>query len=244
MKIEIKAASDTGCVKSNNEDLLLADRSLLREGTLTAEAECGTWTLFAVADGVGGAEGGEIASEMVLTSLLDFFSGIETDASASEMTEKIRSWAVGTNRLVTIRAGILDNPGMGTTLTGMALSGDNALLFNAGDSRVYRFRDGILRQLTVDHSMRELTNNPDMPGNLMYNAFGSMNEFFIDLRDISGHILENDVFLICSDGLSDLVADDRIEELMAAEDSFATLMAEAKRNGGTDNISYILLKIK
>ncbi len=111
-------------------------------------------------------------------------------------------------------------------------------MFNIGDSRVYRLRDGILRQLTTDHSMKELTRNPDYPSNIIYNCFGLEKDFFADVKDVSNMLLPDDIVLVCSDGLSDMLPDDEIEALLPS--GAEALLSAAKNAGGEDNITFII----
>lgn len=243
MKISVAALSDKGCVRANNEDMALVGVATLRDGATGGEVTADKPVVMAVADGVGGAEGGEIASELVVNALLDFAADLEAALPADAIAEKLREWAEATNRLLMMRVDALDNPGMGTTLTGLLFSAGKLLMFNAGDSRVYRWRDGILRLMSRDHSMRELMGRLDAPGNIMYNAFGRREGFFLDVKDITGQVLPDDRFLICSDGLSDMLTDEEIEALLGEERPAEALMERAKENGGRDNITVIVIKI-
>lgn len=243
MKISINAISDVGKVKSNNEDIALIGNDTLRDNKITREIKTDCPMTMSVADGVGGAEGGEIASELIVTSLLDFVGDLDTSLNVATIEEKLENWAQSANRLLQIRIEKLGNSGMGTTLTGLLFNGDDVIMFNAGDSRVYRWRDGILRQMTRDHSMRELTGRTDVPGNIMYNAFGKLSEFFIDVKNITDQVLQDDIFLICSDGLSDMLPDEMIETSLSANKSAETLVDMAKEAGGKDNITAVVIKI-
>lgn len=243
MKIYINAISDVGKVKSNNEDIALIGKDTLRDNKITREIKTDCPMTMSVADGVGGAEGGEIASELIVTSLLDFVGDLDTSLNVATIEEKLENWAQSANRLLQIRIEKLGNSGMGTTLTGLLFNGDDVIMFNAGDSRVYRWRDGILRQMTRDHSMRELTGRTDVPGNIMYNAFGKLSEFFIDVKNITDQVLQDDIFLICSDGLSDMLPDEMIETSLSANKSVESLVDMAKEAGGKDNITAVVIKI-
>lgn len=243
MKISVKAISDVGSVRENNEDMALVGAVTLRDKATGGDVSTEKPVVMAVADGVGGAEGGEIASELVVNALLDFAADIEASLPAETIAERLRSWGETTNRLLLMRIAALGNAGMGTTLSGLLFSEENVLLFNAGDSRVYRLRDGILRQMSRDHSMRELTGRDDVPGNIMYNAFGKQKEFFMDVKDLTGQVLPDDLFLICSDGLSDMLTDEEIESILEDGNGVEALVARAKEAGGKDNITVILIRI-
>lgn len=243
MKLSVKAVSDVGRVRHNNEDMALVGVRSLRDQAVSEEIVTDRPVSLAVADGVGGAEGGEIASELVINALLDFSNDLEEPLTPLSISEQLKDWASATNRLLLMRVAALDNPGMGTTLTGLLFLRQDVIMFNAGDSRVYRRRDGILRQMSRDHSMRELTGREDMPGNIMYNAFGRREEFFMDAKDITDQVLPDDLFLLCSDGLSDMLSDDEIETILGEEDPAVRLVEKAKEAGGKDNVTVIVIKI-
>lgn len=242
MIIEAVAISDKGKVRKNNEDMALMGPVFLRDGNYEAHYRLEKPLAFAVADGIGGSEGGEIASELVIKSLFDLVQGLQDDLKAEKIPEILKDWAEAVNRLVIMRADKLGNPGMGTTLTGLLFYHDSVFLFNAGDSRLYRLRDDFLRQLTKDQTLRELSGNKDFPGNIMYNAFGKIDDFFIDVNDITGQIRENDIFLLCTDGLSDMISNDEIESCLKDGSAPSLLIESAITAGGKDNITFIIIK--
>ena len=133
---------------------------------------------------------------------------------------------------------------MGTTFCGLLFYENLIFALNIGDSRLYRFRDEILRQLSTDHSMRALTGDPTLPSNQIYNSLGAGDVAFIDIENLTGRIHDDDLFLICSDGLCDMIPDEEIEQVLLNEPSAGKLVEAAKRAGGKDNVSVILLKIK
>lgn len=242
MKLKIQAVSDTGCVRDHNEDMALVGHERVRDGgtSLTVGVDSDTVLPVAVSDGMGGCAAGEVASEMVIDALDDFSDDLPTDLTVDELTDSLRRWAETTNRLVVMRGEAADTRGMGTTLCGVFFYGPHILMYNAGDSRLYRLRNGILRQLTTDHSMRELTGREDFPSSAMYNCFGLENDFFIDIKDITANVLDDDVLLICSDGLNDMLSDEEIESLTPDAD----VLAEAALNaGGKDNVTIVSIKI-
>lgn len=245
MKITVKAISDVGKVRTNNEDMALVGVVPIRDKSTGGDIVTDKPVVMAVADGVGGAEGGEIASELVVNALLDFAVDVEASLSPEELGRRLTAWAEATNRLLLMRIDALGNEGMGTTLSGLLFSDENVLMFNAGDSRVYRWRDGVLRQISRDHSMRELTGRSDFPGNIMYNAFGKRDEFFMDVKDISGQVLPDDLFIICSDGLSNMLSDDEIDNILEqGGDTARDLVDAAREAGGKDNITVVTIKIQ
>lgn len=239
MKIRIQAESDAGCVRDHNEDMALVGEARLRDGRLAVETDLTATPGFplAVADGMGGRAAGELASEMVIDALADFVGELPSGLTIDELSGRISGWAVNTNRVVVIRGNASGNAGMGSTLSGVLAYEGKLILFNAGDSRIYRLRDNVLRQLSTDHSMRELTRNPGYPSNVMYNCFGLEGDFFIDVKDITDKIMADDRLLICSDGLNDMLTDEEIEE---AGPEVSRLTEAAKNAGGKDNITLII----
>lgn len=228
---------DIGCIRTNNEDMAYAAGCLVRDGKRSDV--CEPICAFAVADGMGGYEGGEIASEIVSRSFAAFMKNFNP-ADDNEAISGLKEWAAQANRLVTDTAAIrTDLSEMGTTFTGMVFISDKAWLINVGDSRCYRLRNGVLKQLSVDHSERERTCNPDVPSNLIYNFMGNLPEEFIsDITELNP--IPGDTYMLCSDGLSDLVDDDAIEENCSDASKLTEL---AKGAGGRDNITVITIQI-
>lgn len=228
---------DIGCVRKNNEDMAYVAGRLVRDGEWSGVSN--PTCAFAVADGMGGYEGGEIASEIVARSFAAFMKNFNPIGDSEAITG-LKDWAVQANRLVIETAAIrTELEEMGTTFTGLVFLDDKAWLINVGDSRCYRIRGGVLKQLSVDHSERERTGNPEVPSNLIYNFMGNLPEEFIS--DITGlKPVPGDTYILCSDGLSDLVDDDTIE---ASCSDVAHLVGLAKNAGGRDNITVIRIQL-
>lgn len=231
------AVSDIGCVRANNEDMACADGYVVRDdkraGTCVLDRARG----FAVADGMGGYEGGEIASEIVSRAFISFLKDFAPTTDEKALAG-VKTWAVETNSLVLETASLRPELAeMGTTFVGLIFTGSYHILINVGDSRCYRMRRGILKQMTVDHSERERTGNPDIPSNLIYNYMGNAEcDFISDVTLLK--VIAGDIYLLCSDGLSDLVDSDTIEQLMPDAES---LIAAARQAGGRDNITAVVV---
>ena len=139
---------------------------------------------------------------------------------------------------------------MGCTLTGVVWHYGKIYLVNAGDSRTYRFRGGILRQLSTDQTERGITDNPQASKALL-NCIGGGLTGKVLTDDITNKIIDNDVILICSDGLTDMLTDDEIEALLnegITTDGMGQGLAEKLKEkaceaGGYDNVSIILAKL-
>ena len=241
-KISYFAISDIGYVRTNNEDMAYVAGKLIRDGEIkgvVSFSEEIPTVAFAVADGMGGYEGGEVASEIVCRSFGSFIKkGLPKEDS--ETIEAIKQWAVNANNLV-LETGKLrpELSEMGTTFVGMIIDKNSLFIINIGDSRCYRLRNGILKQLSTDHSERERTGNPNTPSNLIYNFLGNYpQDFFSDISIYEP--ITGDSYMFCSDGLSDLVSDETIEENFF---DFHKLIELAKEAGGRDNITLLNIQI-
>ena len=131
---------------------------------------------------------------------------------------------------------------MGTTLVALLYYQGRLVLINAGDSRLYRFRNGALTQLSTDHSLRNLVGSL-APAHVITNCFGAGNAFYADVEPAGEEVLNGDLFLLCSDGLSGALADREIEEMLDEEGYEDALLAAAKQKGGLVNISYVLVEV-
>ncbi len=246
MYIEIKAQSHVGLVRAMNEDMILADNRFLRDTSYTIAYTLppGKRAIFALADGMGGHNAGEVASEQVLVSLRDFYDGLPDGLSSDGLIAAFARW----NK--EIHAGIMEmgreNPdclGMGTTLVGFCIYGGRFYWFNCGDSRIYRLHEEKFCQLSTDHSYERLTG---MSGysNLITNCIGGgAEDTFLDMNEMTSLVSSGDLFLLCSDGLTDLVPDSWIERFLKTDASASQLVRMACHSGGRDNVSVCLVKI-
>jgi serine/threonine protein phosphatase PrpC len=228
------AATDTGQVRANNQDaVLLAE------------------PVFAVADGMGGHAAGEIASQVTVESLQD-----SEVSSLDALVEAVRT----ANRAVWERAS--HDPelrGMGTTLCAIALvpgeAGEQIVVVNVGDSRVYQLHDGELTQLTDDHSLvedlvregrlspQEARTHPQR--NILTRVLGNDSDVEVDGWSVDPH--NGDRFLLCSDGLFNEVDDDKIASVLRRladpEDAAHELVTLAIQGGGRDNVSVVVVDV-
>ncbi len=256
----------TGLVRRSNEDHILLDRSIVNQGgeELSVRPDDGSLRrsglLLAVADGIGGEAGGAIASRLALETLVNRYhatdesSGARQDLdSRQDRIDALQSAAEAANAAVLEAADSEPRLArMGCTLTGVCLLADGYLVFNAGDSRVYRFRQGSLTCLTRDDSMASLVVEAGAMtaeeaarspiGHTLTNCLGSR-DFRVEIQ--GGTWRAGDLLLACSDGLYDMVSDQRIGELLAGQEPLErlaeTLVDAALAAGGNDNISVILL---
>lgn len=247
MKLSISCVSDVGRVRDNNEDMASVGMYLIRDNSLNIEKESPENENFCllVADGMGGHESGEYASQFTLEALRAFLldKTLGHHNPVSDLALKIKDISACLNIKAHERH---QGKAMGCTLTGIVWMQGKTLLVNVGDSRTYRLRDGMLRQLTVDQTLHERDMVPLPVGKALYNCIGAGCETEVQIQDISDRLMESDRILICSDGLSDMLEDDALERLLSEgnpEESVSALADAAKRNGGVDNITAIVADI-
>jgi serine/threonine protein phosphatase PrpC len=243
MLFEFFSATDTGRARSNNEDAVAVDA---------------TFGLVVLADGMGGYNAGEVASDMVTSFIKSDLGNWLRDAgtaSDTDVRQAIETSVEHANRAVyeAARANAA-YAGMGTTLVVGVLRGSRLLLGHVGDSRAYRWRDGRLLQITRDHSLLQeqidagiITPEQAQSAsnkNLVTRAVGV--DPMVQLETHEHQIMPGDVLLLCSDGLSDMIDDAviaRVLERHAALDAAgAALIEEANGAGGKDNIAVILVR--
>lgn len=231
--------TNTGLVRTKNEDAVLMDPP----------------DLFAIADGMGGYAAGEIASVetiRVLQQEKSAFGGLTGDGLCSALksaADKANSHLRG------IVCKMPDYEGMGTTLVAVYLASDGkAYVLNIGDSRLYLWRSGELKQITHDHSyVAELVSKGDITTdearrhpqrNVILRAVGADEDLESDV--FSFKLAANDRLLLCSDGLTDMASDEEIAKVLLqadAEKAAGDLIELALNNGGRDNVSVILLDL-
>lgn len=244
MRIAIDAISHKGLVRGNNEDALSVGGLLLRDdaASLTVDTPERGFFYLLVADGMGGHEDGEEASEFALEQLKDQFAQhmITAETFEDDIREAVQGIALKLNRMAAEKGQQLP---MGCTLTGVVWQDGHVWLINAGDSRTYRYRGGMLRQLTTDETERGITGDPNADKRLL-NCLGGGCDGRLAVEDLDGKLLEDDKLLICSDGLTDMATDEQIEAALADGAGAADLYRLACEGGGVDNVSVILASIK
>jgi len=255
MQFTFFGTSDTGRHRKNNEDSYLCNPKE---------------ELFLVADGMGGQASGEIASKLAVKNAEDFV----VRSRAEDITWPIpyrKGLSLEQNRLLAAAARANDRirnlseekpsmKGMGTTLVGAIVEGDHLAIVNIGDSRLYRIRDGQIEQITQDHNLaweqermglltkEEACQHPQR--HILTSALGIelIENIRIDLSRVD--IREKDLYLMCSDGLNDMLSDEEIVEKITSpkrktlEQIGLSLIQEANRAGGRDNITVVLLSFQ
>jgi protein phosphatase len=256
-RIRVAWASDSGRQRNNNEDSLLA----LNLDSMTGGIRRGSG-VFAVADGAGGHEAGEIASQTAvqiiarhLTMALPEIVFPDPSPGPGILEKHIHDAIYAANEQIRrLRKSRGNN--MLTTVTLAAIVGEEAIVANVGDSRVYLWRESRLQQLTVDHTtVQQLVDMEQIsPAEArihprrheLYRALGHNDDPQPDIQRIS--LQASDLLLLCSDGLYDEVSDEKLLEILqnadgASMNTVQTLIQAANDAGGSDNISVILVQI-
>ena len=243
MQLAVAARTDTGMIRSGNEDSYFAE----------ANRERG---LFVVADGMGGHAAGEVASEMAVQIVARELSGAVDRTSISEIAGQLAQALKRANVAIYERTiAEVDKQGMGTTASVLMLSAGRYLIGQVGDSRVYLLRDGALTQLTKDHSyVQEQVDagflTPEQAryhpySNVITRCVGASADVEPDTYE--GVLKKGDVFLVASDGLTGMVDDRRLLQLLMARASpqriVDALISEANGRGGLDNITAVLVQV-
>jgi serine/threonine protein phosphatase PrpC len=234
LRIAEKAAlSDVGRARQSNEDAFL-ERS----------------PLFVVADGMGGARAGEVASAIAVETAKESEVGTSPE---HDLTEVVKA----ANREIYRKAQEdSEHAGMGTTFTGALVTGNEVAIGHVGDSRMYRYRGGELERLTQDHSLveefvrqgkltpEEAEVHPQR--SIITRALGPEPDVQVDTFTYPGRA--GDVYLICSDGLTGMISEDAIAEIISSSGSLDEaakhLIDAANENGGRDNITVVLFRLE
>jgi serine/threonine protein phosphatase PrpC len=248
LQVKIAGFTDIGLLRNHNEDHIGFNQQL---------------GIAVLADGMGGHQAGEVAAHMAVGSVLEKLQKLsETESLApitsSKLLEFISNTISHSNTIIFNAAKSIDeHKGMGTTLVAAVIKDSRIYAGHVGDSRLYLFRDRALSRITRDHSLAqdlidkgfytEEEAKTASVGHIVTRALGTKAEVEVDT--IEHDALPNDVFLLCSDGLSDMVADWLIEETLAdhrtdLNGAAKKLILLANRNGGKDNISVILMQVQ
>jgi len=228
MNVRVGSATDIGQVREGNEDSFLV-----------------VAPLYAVADGMGGHRGGEVASSLALETVQQLFE--RQEGSLADQVAQA-------NRAVYERSqSDRSVSGMGTTLTAALIDGDTVHLVHVGDSRAYLLRDGQLTQITEDHTLvhrmvvegeitpEEAETHPHR--SILTRALGVDETVQVDEGDVQ--VASGDRLLLCTDGLTGMVPEDQIQEIMLAasdpQEAVERLVTVANRAGGIDNITAVVL---
>src|SRR5215472_9570747 len=251
LAVEVAAKTDVGCVRTNNEDNFGYD---LRYG------------IFVVCDGMGGQAAGEVASKLGVDTLLSYFrraaqtgeyqqASAPMDGLSKEGTALASAIRLANHTIFETGQQQTASAGMGSTLVAALIKGNALSIANVGDSRIYLIRQGVIQQLTQDHSLvmeqvrrgyltREQAEHSEMQ-NIILKALGSEESVDPDVEDLV--VVARDTLLMCSDGLTKYLRDEEILNLVSAanvlEEACDALIGAAKNRGGDDNITCLLLRM-
>lgn len=229
------AATDVGCVRPVNEDAVLSEPEK---------------RLWAVADGMGGHEIGDVASK----KLVEVLETVSPQATLSDYVDAVEDALLSVNQqLIEYAKVMFENQTMGTTIVCLVVKDNVGVCLWVGDSRLYRYRNNRLQQLSRDHSQvaemvqmgliseEEAEVHPHR--NVITRAVGVEPELFVDLNVFSAQI--GDTFMLCSDGLYNMLSSQEIEQGLSyrnTEQSVTALMNKALEYGAADNVSIIVVK--
>src|SRR5437588_10766654 len=231
---EVAFRTDTGRQRRENEDSALARAPV-----------------FVVADGMGGAQAGEVASKLAIEA---FEGALPDDGSAEErLADRVRA---ANQRIYERAREEHGRAGMGTTLTAAYVDDARLAIAHVGDSRAYLFRDGSLKRLTQDHSLvdelvrrgklteEQAAEHPQR--SIITRALGPEPEVEVDTYTVP--VRRGDVLLLCSDGLTSMINEERIAQVLGAAKSLDEaadhLIDEANAAGGRDNITVVLFRVE
>lgn len=244
-QLELASSTHVGLVREGNEDALLSS------------AEQG---FVLVADGMGGHRAGEVASQLAVETAAEILSKVQRDDKADELESLlwIGQSVEAANR--TICAAAERQPawrGMGTTLVAAMFRGNHIFYAHVGDSRLYRLRNGVLRQLTRDHSLvqqllddgtclsREQAHEMGIGDNVLTRSLGLDPDVEVDIGDNA--LQADDLYLFCSDGLTGPLPNGQIRDILRArgrrlQSMAAELLDAALNQGARDNVTLVLAR--
>lgn len=246
--MRVFAASDVGRVRTENQDSYFV-------GPIPEGREKSHGQLLLVADGMGGHASGEVASKLAVETILKVFYGEPLGLGADPSLLLRRAFQAA--NLAILEAGRRDQRhfGMGTTCTALLLRGGLAWTCHVGDTRVYRYRDGALEQLTRDHTLLQqmIEGGQLQPDeilrrsikHILVRAMGSEERVRLDASQEPFLVNAGDAFLLSSDGLHDLLGAEEISELLAAPDgqrAVEALTEAAGVAGAPDNVTALLAR--
>ncbi|KPA16714.1 serine/threonine protein phosphatase [Candidatus Magnetomorum sp. HK-1] len=244
--------TDKGAVRPNNEDALIYRTNNNNPDSFDIKTY---GSLFTVADGMGGHFAGEVASNIACKSILNYYK--LKSITDDNIWDQLKRLYYRINETVLQNA--LNNPdfnGMGTTLSTLIIREEKAWIAHVGDSRIYRIRDGIMDQITYDHTeVQRLIDQGFYTKqqaatcsirNILTQAIGVDNR--LDVFTWAGKAMPGDRYLLCSDGLHDMVSDEEILSIIlynsgSLKNTCLQLLDKALRSGGKDNITLMVVLI-
>lgn len=268
VRVDVAARSDTGRVREHNEDHYYVARSGRRVETLHTNIPAGdvpvrfdeAGHVLIVADGMGGARGGEVASRLAIATLVNIVLQVPDwiqrpdEEYAHELMERAAKYYRRVNAALLERARVDPSlRGMGTTMTAAYSVGDDLFVANVGDSRAYLFRDGKLQLLTRDQTQAQMLADAGVIEqsevarhrlrHVLTNALGgSASDVRVDIQRLK--LTDGDRLMLCTDGLTDMLDDvaiaEQLREQTTSERACQTLVAAALEAGGKDNVTVVV----
>ena len=238
MRARAFGLSDVGRRRETNEDAFLVEPG---------------YDLYVVADGMGGYAAGEVASRIAVDSLKESLAGPRNGGTAVRLQDAVQE----ANVKICDSQAEANQHQMGTTLVAMLVEDERVIIGHVGDSRAYLFRDGGLRRLTSDHSwvneqvklglLSDEAAQRHPMRNIVTRALGSRTEVAAEVREEG--VRPGDVFLLCSDGLNTMLADQEIEGVLARlgrdpEKACRELVSRANDRGGEDNTTVVVVTVE
>lgn len=241
MRLEIAGLTDVGRARSQNEDALYL---------------CGEEALFIVADGMGGHQSGQVASAMAVSQIREHYEATKANHDPDRQGERlVRAIELANGKIYEAASGDDQLRGMGTTIVGCRFEREGLHIAHVGDSRCYRIREADLEQLTEDHSLaneylragilkpEQLATFPYR--NVITRAVGLTASVEV-AADFHAY-RDGDVYLLCSDGLTDMVGENRIVHIIddaeSLQDACRELVDAANERGGHDNVTVVLVQV-
>ena len=239
-QLDVYGISDVGLVRSNNED---------------AWSEVSNAHFFAIADGMGGHRAGEVAARIAIMSICKTVEEASHPLTVESAVNLLRSGVKTANSIVYAMSESNEKMrGMGTTLSCLVLLENTLVYAHVGDSRIYRFRNKHLEQLTQDHSLRNEViargeffdeSLMSLPKNVITRAIGTSSKVEPEISAFP--FFPKDLYFLCSDGLTDNVSSDEITQVLSRgcsiKSSAEMLISLAKENGGSDNITIVMIQV-
>jgi protein phosphatase len=229
-------------IRAGNEDSFFADATTTRG-------------VFIVADGMGGHAAGEVASEMAVQIITRQLNGVSDLANRQTILQVITALKEANRAIYERTLAEVDKQGMGTTASVLLLAGNRYLIGQVGDSRVYMLREGALKQLTKDHSyvQEQVDAGYLTPEQARYHPYSNVITRCVGASDsvepdtYSGEMKGGDIFLVASDGLTGMVDDRRLQQILLQRTTpgpmVDALIREANGRGGLDNITCIVVQV-
>ena len=226
---------------------MLVGSSFIRDDEFKTKLEAGDANrlMLAVADGMGGHLSGEVASSEALHNFQFFFNDIPSGLDDEHFRKIMADWLLSINAIFDSKGRVDDTlKGMGTTLVAMCFYEGQVFSLNCGDSRLYRMRKGSLQQLTTDHSFNKEIGSEKHSSIITNCIGGGANSSYFDIGLMTDKLLPDDIYLLCSDGLTDMLTNQKIEQMLKHGADAEALCEAAETAGGLDNISACVIDVE